>query len=118
MTASGGILEDFLNAARIAPPKEHCFFSRKLNIVLTEPAGLLASSVLFTFPQQKRRSGALTKHFYGRYSYGDSAGLAPASLFIPPVAGNQIRCKCREGDGLKHEYFSYEGVFWINECIF
>jgi hypothetical protein len=31
----------------------------------------------------------------GAYSYGDSAGLSPASLFIPPKVGTKIRCEVK-----------------------
>jgi len=32
------------------------------------------------------------------YSYGDSAGITPASLLTPILNGDQIRCKCKQNE--------------------
>jgi hypothetical protein len=82
-------------------------------------AGLLARCLLNAFPfapgEQWPLFSSISKagfktftfrvlHFeFATYSYGDSAGLTPASLFIP-LRGNQTGCKCRRVNG-NEKYF-------------
>jgi hypothetical protein len=62
----------------------HAFHPKALNDCLLNVAGLLAYSLFVAFPSLLKQ-WLEEQTVYRAYSYGDSAGIAPASLLIPVV---------------------------------
>lgn len=81
-------------------------FTRKLNVVSINRAGLLAWMIVAAFPIRYAGTVADLQQWWHLatveyvlmtvlhpYSYGDSAGFAPDFPFNPPQ-GNLVGCKC------------------------